>query len=78
MDFSTNNQKWLGPLKILSVNIQSLISKKASLGKLLTTYHDPQAICECESWLNCNILNNEILPLSYKLYRNDCEIQFIA
>jgi len=47
-----------------------VISKKASFWETIDFY-DPPIICGCETWLNSNILNNEILPPSYKVYRND-------
>ena len=37
----------------------------------LIDHHEPQIICGCETWLNPDILNNEVLPSSYKLHRKD-------
>ena len=51
------------------INIQSVISKKAFLES--TDHHNPDIILACKTWLNDMVLNNEILPQLYKLYRND-------
>jgi len=48
-----------------------LLVKRHHYGKLLTMYHKPQIVCGCETWLNPNILNSEILYFSYKLCQND-------
>jgi len=37
----------------------------------LVDYRNPEIVCICETWLNPNILNNEVLPPSYKLFRKD-------
>ena len=46
------------------------MNKKESLWNLLD-HHNPDVICICETWLNPNILNNEVLSQSYKLFRED-------
>ena len=51
------------------LNIQSVVSKKTFLEQ--TEYYNPDIILGCETWLNDSVLNNEILPPSYRLYRND-------
>ena len=37
----------------------------------LLDHNKPDVICLCETWLNTNISNNEILPPNYKIYRCD-------
>ena len=54
----------------MTINIQSILSKKEVLWESLD-YYDPDIIFGCETWLNKSVLDNEILPPSYKLYRND-------
>jgi len=31
----------------------------------------PDVICLCETWLNDSIIDNEILPTNYRVYRCD-------
>ena len=57
-------------IKFLSLNAQSIMNKKESLWELLD-HQNPDICCVCETWLNSDILNNEILPTSYKLFRKD-------
>ena len=52
------------------LNIQSVVSKKETFLEQ-TDYYNPDIILGCETWLNDSVLNNEILPPSYRLYRND-------
>ena len=52
------------------LNIQSVVSKKETFLEHID-YYNPDIILGCETWLNDSILNNEILPPSYRLYRND-------
>jgi len=33
--------------------------------------HSPDIVIACETWLNQSILNSEIIPSDYKLYRCD-------
>jgi len=37
----------------------------------LIDQHNPDIIFGCETWLNKFVYDNEVLPSSYKLYRND-------
>ena len=52
------------------INLQSIISKKEIFWKLLEN-HSPDIIASCETWLTSSILDNEIIPDNYKLYRKD-------
>ena len=56
-------------LKILSLNTQSVNSKKESL----RDYYDQNRdiFCLHETWLNPDILDNEIIPSSYKVCQHD-------
>ena len=33
--------------------------------------HSPDIITGCETWLTSSILDNEVIPRNYKLYRKD-------
>ena len=33
--------------------------------------HSPNIIAGCETWLTSSILDNEVIPRNYKLYRKD-------
>ena len=57
-------------MKIISLNCQSIVSKKEVFWELLDNY-SPDIVIACETWLNQSILNNEIIPSDYKLYRCD-------
>ena len=41
------------------------------MGAIKFNHENPDVICLCETWLNKNILNNEILPSNNKVYRCD-------
>jgi len=49
------------------INVQSIISKKESFWQSI----NPDIIFGCKTWLNQSVYDNEVLPSSYKLYRND-------
>ena len=57
-------------LKILSLNCQSVISKKEVFWELLDNY-SPDVVVACETWLNQSIANNEFISPNYKMYRLD-------
>ena len=59
-------------LNLLLINLQSILSKKESFWETLDD-HTPDIVIGCETWLNSSILDNEIMPKSYKLYRKDRE-----
>ena len=58
-------------LNLMLINIQSVLSKKESFFESINNHQDLDIILECETWLNQSILNSEILPTSYSVYRND-------
>ena len=53
-------------LKILSLNCQSVISKKEVFWELLDNY-SPDVVVACETWLNQSIVNNEFISPNYKM-----------
>ena len=57
-------------LKLLSINLQSVLSKREAFWELLQ-HHSPDIIVGYETWLNPSILNSEIIPSSYTLYQTD-------
>ena len=58
------------PLSLLLINLQSVGNKKESFWEMLDNY-SPDIVIGCETWLNSSILDNEIMPTNYKLYRRD-------
>ena len=51
----------------MSLNIQNTIGDhEGELFWELLKYEKPDVFCVCETWLNSNILNNEILPPTCK------------
>jgi len=58
------------PLSLLLINLQSIGNKKESFWEMLDNY-SPDIVIGCETWLNSSILDNEIMPQNYKLYRRD-------
>ena len=60
------------PLSLLLTNLQSILSKKKSFWEMLDNY-SPDIAVGCETWLTSSVLNNEIMPRNYKLYRKDWE-----
>ena len=67
-------------LRILNINCQSILGKKAEF-KASLEYIKPDIVCGTESWLNGHcpgkepkpnaIQNNEIFPDNYRIFRND-------
>ena len=58
------------PLKLINLNCQSLINKKASLSTLCETT-DADIIIGTESWLTDGHFSSEIFPPGYKVFRKD-------
>jgi len=58
------------PIKLLSLNIQSIMAKKASFDNLLQE-HDPDIIAISETWLKPEILSSEFLSPDYNVFRRD-------
>ena len=57
-------------LKVIVVNIQSVLAKKVEWLELLSS-SNPDIILGCETWLKPEILDSEIVPPEYKLFRHD-------
>ena len=57
-------------LKGIVLNCQSIQAKKPAFHAMVHQYH-PDFIVGTESWLTADILNNEIFPHGYNVYRKD-------
>lgn len=57
-------------LKLINLNARSIINKVLELEHILLAYN-PDIVVITETWLNENILNNEIVPPGYELIRKD-------
>ena len=57
---------------MMLINLQSITSKKEVFWEVLEIY-SPDIITGCETWLTSSILDNEVIPRNYKLYRKDCK-----
>ena len=58
------------PLRIINVNFQSIVSKKAETLELLDRLK-PDVIIGTETWLTSDIKDSELLTHHYKIYRKD-------
>ena len=38
--------------------------------------HSPDILAGCETWLTSSILDNEVIPRNYKLYRKDLKDEY--
>ena len=56
--------------KLIIINCQSLFSKKDSFSHFVSE-HNPDFIIGSESWLSNSILNNEVFPPDYTIFRKD-------
>ena len=65
-----SNSKVEDPLSLILLNFQSVMSKKESFWEILDSC-SPDIVVGCETWLTPLILNNEIIPNNYNLYRTD-------
>ena len=66
----SRNQRDDIPLKILNVNCQSVVGKKASLLNMCETT-GADIVIGTESWLSDQHLSTEIFPDDYKVFRRD-------
>ena len=66
----SRNQRDDIPLKILNVNCQSVVGKKASLLNMCETT-GADIVIGTESWLSDQHLSTEIFPDEYKVFRRD-------
>lgn len=57
-------------LRILVINVQSILSKKAELACLICATK-PDIIVGCETWLKPAICQGEFFPDDYRIYRKD-------
>ena len=64
------------PLIMMLINLQSITSKKEVIWEVLEIY-SPDIITGCKTWLTSSILDNEVIPRNYKLYRKDRSNQCI-
>ena len=55
-------------LETLVVNIKSVQAKRESLWEVVTS-SNPDIVVGCETWLSPSILNREVLPNNYLVYR---------
>ena len=58
------------PLKLMSLNIQSILAKKASFDNLMDDYN-PDIVAISETWLSSDIPFHEFFPKGYHTYRKD-------
>ncbi|CAC5359114.1 unnamed protein product [Mytilus coruscus] len=64
-------QKKETPLKILTINFQSIKNKKAELDEIISSVQ-PEIILGTETWLSSDILSSEFFPANdYTVYRKD-------
>ena len=67
---SGHNLKDSRLLKVITVNIQSILAKKTEWLELLAS-SNPDIVIGSETWLRPDILDNEVVPQEYKLFRKD-------
>jgi len=67
---STPKSNLPSKLTLISVNIQSVISKKQALWESIDLYQ-PDFITGCETWLSQSVFDSEVLPENYRIYRKD-------
>ena len=56
-------------LKVIVVNVQSIVAKREELWELLDS-SDPDVVVT-ETWLKPTVLNSEIFPPCYTVFRKD-------
>ena len=54
----------------MSLNIQSILAKKASFDNLMDDYN-PDIVAISETWLSPDIPSHEFFPKGYHTYRKD-------
>ena len=65
-----SNYKLEDSLSLILLNFQSIMSKRKSFWEMLDNC-SPDIVVGCETWLRPSILDNEIFPQNYNLYRTD-------
>ena len=67
---SISNSNGIESLKLVFLNSQSIVAKRASLAVLLDDY-DPDVIAVSETWLSSDISSSEFFPDGYYVFRKD-------
>lgn len=67
-----------GKLKILKMNLQSIINKVPLEFHCLVDVEKPNIMVGTESWLSSVICNSEIFPPGYLAFRADCESKTVC
>ena len=62
------------PLKMLTINFQSIKSKQGLVKNLIKSTK-PDIVIGTETWINTTVTDNQIFPQNYKLYRKDRNMQ---
>ena len=62
------------PLKMLTINFQSIKSKQGLVKNLIESTK-PAIVIGTETWLDPTVTDNQIFPPNYKLYRKDRNMQ---
>ena len=57
-------------LKVLIMNCQSIVGKRAIFDNLIDCY-SPEIVVGTESWLKPSISNSEVFPTSFQVFRRD-------
>ena len=57
-------------MKVLTINCQGVLNKKAELETLVDST-GADIIIGCESWLNSDVKSNEVFPTGYNVFRKD-------
>ena len=68
--YRRNGMKTQPPLRILTLNCQSIVNKRADLAEFLDRTN-PYIIIATESWLTPNHYTSEFFPPSYHVHRKD-------
>ena len=56
---------------MISLNIQSVLSKKEEAFWETIDFYQPDFIVGCETWLNHTVFDEEVFPENYKVYHKD-------
>ena len=67
---SISNSNGIESLKLIFLNSQSIVAKRASLAVLLDDYN-PDVIAVSETWLSSDISSSEFFPDGYYVFRKD-------
>ena len=67
---NTKDKKASSHLKVLIMNCQSIIGKRAIFDNLIDCYK-PEIVVGTEPWLKPSISNSEVFPTSFQVFRRD-------